>query len=1158
MNRNCHLLKCTLAILLICTLHNVEAIAQNVSFSFRNTPVKTILAEISEKTGYDFVYSDALQVINSKVDLDTTSDKSDIDGILKKLFHDKNVSWKIIGKQVVITPTSIVPDKQQQKQMFSGTVVISGTDETIPGAAIQNANTKEFAITDDSGNFRIAAEKGHLLYVTSVGMKDLSYMVNSTDKVVMLEMDMEIESLDDVVVTGYQTLSKERATGAYSIISEKQTKGKLDTDIASRMEGIVAGINKAYSSDGSDKIVIRGITTINGEQNPLYVVDGMPYEGSLSAINPNEVQNITVLKDAAATSIYGARAANGVIVITTKRGKVGKTRINYTGSVKFSPKPDLGYLNLTNSSEMVDMQIAGFNFYHADYDMLNRMYSVNPVIRLLYDHEAGILSDSQLENELGHYRRSDNRSQIEKEFARTGILQQHNLSISGGTEKNRYMATISYTGTKGNQKFNDNGRIGFSFKDDIQIYKWLSADFGVTGDINKNKGYNGAGNYIGLVTGYPSYYMLRDEYGNPLNLQGVKSEDELQRLESLGLYDERYSPLNNLKEEKFENISNYYRIHAGVKANITEGLDFSLKYQTENTFYKNRQIYSKDSYTVRSMINDAAQYDYTTGELTLNVPSGGQLDESRAESLSYTLRAQLDFNRLFNQKHAVSALAGAERRMIRYTGTRNYYMGYDDNSLAIKPVDPYALSYLAGTESLSGYYIWEYDDYNYLTHTEDRYVSFYVNGSYTYDNRFSVTGSMRIDQSNLFGTDPKYQYRPLWSVGGSWQIANESFMKEIGWIDRLTLRATYGVGGNIPKNAGPYMNISDNGYNSWVGDFSSLISNPPNSQLRWEKTKTTNIGLDFSVFGSRLDGSVDLYWKKTDDLLGYRNSDPTLGWSQLMVNYGSMENKGIEVSLQGTNIQKKDFSWNTSLMFSYNKNTLTNIEGTEESVFNYSAFDVQAVGYPMNSLFSFRYAGLDPEDGSVLIYNKAGEKVPMVSSVDDMVYSGTRDPKYTASMKNFLTYKNLELSFMFVYYGGHVMRDIVASYMTEAPTTNVSRKAMNYWRQPGDEKIPGMAPAFTKSISDSYAQAWYSADTHVKKADYIKLRDVSLSYTFPSKWVRKIAAESASLTCQISNVWWWAANGDIDPEAYTVSGYGRGSLTLPNPTTYTLGLTINF
>lgn len=1131
---------------------------KEISVDMRNATIREVFSEIEESSDYVFLIGDdAASALNRRVTIDRK--KEPLNRVLDALFSDTELGYRVVERQVSVFLKTAKPSAALVQQQESKAITIKGkvtdrNDEPLPGVSILIKGTTQGIATDMDGHFILSdVLPDAILEVSYVGMKSQTIAVNGRTTFNIVMEDDELV-LNELVVTGYQTLSKERVTGSYAVVSEKNTQGKLETNVLSRIEGLVAGINKTTRDD---KIVIRGITTIHGEQNPLYIVDGMPYQGDLNAINPTEVQNITVLKDASASSIYGARAANGVIVITTKRGKEGKTRISYNGSVKLMPKPDLNYLNLMNSSELIDLQIEGFNFYHDKYSALNRRIALNPVIELLYKHENEELTGEELGKALNMYRSLDNRRQIESEFARTGLVHQHNLAISGGTQTNRYMATLNYLGDYGNQKFQDNKRLGFSLKDDINFFKWLSADMGVTGSFYHKSGDNGVQNYADFMSAYPSYYMLRDEQGNELSFRQNKSEYEIERLKALGLKDQTYYPIRNRSEESFRHTENYFRLHAGLKIDLAEGVNLELKYQTENTHTKNRQLYSENSYTVRDMINNAAQYDAQKKKLTLNIPEGGQLDETRTEWYSYTLRSQLNVSRAWG-KHAIAALAGAERRLVRHTGTRNYYMGYDDNSLAIKPVNPLIMQPLTGTEAIGGSFNWVYDKYNGLIHKEDRFISFYANASYTFDDRYALTGSIRIDQSNLFGTDPRYQYRPLWSMGGSWRMANEEFMKEVPWVNRLTLRLTSGVGGNIPKNVGPYLNIVNTGYNIWIGDFGAKISYPPNAELRWEKTVSTNIGVDFDLFQSRLGGSIDLYQKNTSDLLGNRNTDPTLGWSSLMVNYGSMVNKGVEVSLQSTNYENKKFAWHTHVMFSYNKNKLTNLTGTEESVFFYTASNVQTVGQPINSLFSYRYAGLDPKDGSVLVYNRDGEKVKNVSSVKDLVYSGTRDPQYTASLKNMFSYGHFDLSFMFVFYGGHVMRDVVSDYMRGAPGTNLSRKAINHWRKPGDENIPEVAPAFNTNIYYTQAQTWYAADVHVKKADYIKLRDVSLTYNVPKNFLSRFSLNSATLTCQISNLWWWAANGDIDPEAYTIGSYGRGMLTLPHPTTYTFGLSLNF
>ena len=689
------MVKCFVALIVFCCSVG-EAFAQTntkVTINVNNVLIRTALDQLQREAKIHFVYDEENIDSGKRVSLSYT--ETPLNAVLDDFCKQTSLRYEVKRNLILILPSKAEKTTGKHEPFYMTGVVTDETGESIIGATIMIGGTSQGTVTDIDGRYSLQVTPGDLVSFTFVGMADKVVKVQAGKKVVNVKMETNATALADVVVTGYQTLSKERATGSYSVISEKSTKGKLETDVLSRIEGLVAGINK--TSSNSNDVVIRGITTYMGNTKPLYVVDGMPYEGDLASINPTDVQNITVLKDAAASSIYGARAANGVIVITTKRGQEGKTKVSYNGSIKLSPKPDFDYLNLMSSSELVDMQIEGFDYYHTAYENLNKRQAVNQVVDLLYQHERGQLTDSQLADALLPYRTNDNRKQIEDEFARVGIVHQHNLAISGGSNKNRYMATVNYMGDYGNQKYQSKDRIGFSLKDDVDFFDWLSADFGVTGSFYRSKGDNGAGSYSSLMSSYPSYYMLRDLQGNPLNFQRTKSDYELQRLQSIGLMDETYSPIKNRAEESYHNNSNYYRLHAGLKFKLLEGLNIDLKYQTEGTYDKNRTLYSNMSYTVRNMINDAAQYDAATGSLTLNVPKGGQLDESRYESYSYTMRAQVNFNRIFG-KHAISALGGAERRLVRRTGAQNYYMGYDDNSLGVKPINPLAMSPINGTD----------------------------------------------------------------------------------------------------------------------------------------------------------------------------------------------------------------------------------------------------------------------------------------------------------------------------------------------------------------------------------------------------------------------------------------------------------------------------
>lgn len=1159
-------IRCFITIMAFLLTIGNQAMAQankKISINVENVLIRTALDRLQRDVQTHFVYDEATINPNQRISL--KFENAPLTEILNEFSKQTSLRYEIKRNLILITPGAATKNIKRQEVIEITGTVLDDNEESVIGATVFIAETNTGTITDVDGRFRVKAAPGQLMCFTFVGMADKTVKVSPEMKNLKITLQPTQTALSEVVVTGYQTISKERATGAFAVVSQKDMKDKLQANLSERLEGLVAGM-VTYG----DKVTIRGISTIRGGQEPLYVVDGMPFEGDIASINPSDVVNISVLKDASAASIYGARAANGVVVISTRRGSSdSKTSVSYNGSVRFQPIPDIDYLNLMNSSELVDMQIRGFNFYHAKSSSLNKRAALNPVINLLYQREDGKITDAELENGLAIYRNRDNRSQIREEVERVAIRHQHNVSISGGNEKNSYLASINYLGNNENNKFVKNDQLGFNFKDNVKFFKWLSADFGVNGVYTNNKNkfgmtYSDAdpsrlnNSYNRLYTAWPSYNMLRDENGDPMIWQRSKSDYELQRLVDVGLQEESFIPLNNTNEQTYEKKNNYYRIFAGLKFQIIDGLTAELRYQSEQSSSLSKTHYSKRSWYVRNMVNEAAQIDSETQKIKFNVPTGGQLSEIRGDQNSYTIRGQLNFDRTFG-RHGIVALAGAEQRKVHSTSTAGYYMGYDENSLGFKPINSLEMSPIDGTQSIGGNFNWVNGNNNYFRDKENRFVSFYGNASYTLDEKYALTASVRMDQSNLFGTDPKYQYRPLWSVGGSWYAAEEIFMKNLTWLNRLNVRLTYGIGGNIPTESGPYLTVNDYGYNDWVGDFSSYIDNPPNPQLRWEKTNTTNVGVDFSLFNNRLSGSIDYYYKYTTDLLDTRNADPTLGWSSLMVNYGTMYNRGLEVSLNSENIRNKNFRWSTGLNFSYNKNKLISLEGTTETVFGYTNGSIRAKGYPANSLFSYRWAGLSPTTGAPQVYNSKDEKVANVSTIDDLVFSGTRTPKYSASLSNHLSYKGFDLSFMFVYYGGHVIRDAVSPYMGGGPSSNIDRKALNSWQKPGDENIAGMAPAMKRNVSYTLTQVWYAADCHILKADYIKLREVSLSYALPKQLIKRWNMDSASLTCQINNLWKWAANDSgVDPEAMTTSGYGQGARTLPVPTTYTLGLSINF
>ena len=1055
-------------------------------------------------------------------------------------------------------PRTAMPDNG--KRLLRGTVT-DDNGEPLMGVSVSTDGGTPLAVTDADGKFSIAMPANATqLTFTYVGMATQTINIGQRSNF-YVAMSAGEQALKDIVVTGYQTISRERTTGSFNVVTPEKLKGKLQTNILARLEGMVPGMMQQNGT-----LYIRGMSTLNGGANaysPLFVVDGLPFEGDINSINPATIKSITVLKDAAAASIYGARAANGVVVISTIDAKgENKTTIRYDASVKFTPKPDMDYLNLMDTRETIDLREYGFKFNSIPYAMIPPNYYLDPVSELLYKHRDGLIDEQTFQDGMNKYRNLNNRKQLEDFYTQTGIEHQHNLSLSGGNDINRYVFTLNYTGNRFNARYNQMQRYGATLRDNIKLTSWLNAEAALTINYNNTNSDRGMGTYTDMYRNQPSYTMLKDESGNPLNVPTYKSEWEMNRLIGLGLKDEHYSPITNRREERYNSNENYYRLMLGLNLKIMKGLNFDVRFQTENSADKTVEIFSERSYHVRNMINDAAQYNPATKKLTLNVPEGAHYSESRGDADSYTLRAQLNFNRDFGP-HSITALAGGERRRTKTTNTSIYYMGFNESTLAYKPIDPTALTNVKGTESLAGNFSWSFTGNNWINEIENRYVSFYANAAYAFDSKYNLTASIRVDQSNLFGTDPRYQYRPLWSVGGAWHIAKERFLAgKLSWLNALTLRATYGIGGNVPRGASPYVTLKAAQYNPWSKDFMAEIKNPPNYTLRWEKTATTNLGLDFSVLNNRLSGSIEVYHKHSTDLLAQRDADPTLGFKQLTLNYGNMTNKGIEVSLNSVNLQTRNLRWTTGLNFGYNKNMLDDVEDSNPNVHSYTSGFAAVKGHPLGAIFSFQYAGLSPTDGTPRYYVEGGSKTEaQVSNLSDLVYSGTRHPTYSGSFSTTIAYKDFELSFMLMFYGGNVLRTEPAPFVSEPSHLNPNKEMRNIWRQPGDERNPDATPAFTGYALDlaTVRHPWYAADRHVFKADYAKLRHLSLTYRVPQRLVSKCGLAQLAFTLQGQNLLSWSANKyGVDPEALGTTGYGWGMRTIPTPATWTFGLSATF
>lgn len=1149
-----------------------------ISVHEKDKPLREVLKAIEKQSDYSFIYSSSTIDVSRIVSVE--GDNMSLGSVLDKLAAAAGISYTINGSQVMLSPlddkssrttvnTPVRNGEKVEGKVIKG-YVKDEKGEPVAGASVWVKGTTMGVATDIDGNFSIRVSGSNLILVASfIGYSNVEQKITANREVYNFTLSPETQMIEEVIVTGYQTISKERATGSFAIVSPKEMEGKMQTNIVNRMEGMVAGL-----SNNRGSIEIRGVSTINGTKDPLYVVDGVPFEGSatsggdmtspLDVINPSDIVNITVLKDATAASIYGARSANGVIVITTRNGSAGPTRVTYNGSINFQGLPDRGYSNKMSSAELVDFQQMLFKTF-PNLSRYDENKFQNDVQLLLMNNKDGIISDADLQQELNIYRNRDRYDQVVNEFLRKKrIVTQHNLSFNGGSDIYKYSLSANYTGTAPYEREQMDHRIGFNLKNSFNFFKWLKVDAGIMGSNTSSDYDNGVAGMGLLNSGIASYYMLRDEMGNPLQMYGTKSQHEIDRLNSMGLMDETYRPVDEMATRHYTAKSRYLNLNLAATFKIIEGLTVDVRYQMENTTGYNKQYDTKNALNVKTMINDAAT-EKSDGNFKYNIPLGGQIVQTNREDGSYTMRVQANYNRTFRDKHDLQVLLGAERRKVVTSSNGFYRVGYDDDALSFSPIDELTLrQQQSGTESITGYFSFTNKTPKFI-YADDRYVSFYGNASYTFENRLTLTGSIRMDQSNLFGTDPKYQYRPLWSAGAHYVLLED----KLGWIDRLVVRATYGINGNVAKKTGPYLIASDGGNNYYTNEPSYNIMSPQNPALRWEKTKVVNVGVDFNLLGNRLNGSVEFYNKSTSDLLGDFSADPTLGWTSLLINFGSLYNRGVEVSLNSQNINQGGFKWNSTFVFGYNKNEITEVQSSDESASSYyngrssTGLNIRK-GYAMNSLFSVRYAGLD-ETGTPMAYKKDGTIVKSADLLtkEDLVWSGTYDPPYNASLTNTFSYKGFDLSFMFVYSGGNVMRDVAAGMvLNQHPiykTTNGDRDLMNYWKGPEDNGR-GVNPAFMfqNQAKLKAKDLWSGADKHIQKGDYIKLRDITLGYTLPAEMLKKYMIQGIRVNAQVQNLWWWAANDSkLDPEVWSGSSLAPARGTL-YPASVTLGLTLNF
>jgi len=1083
---------------------------------------------------------------------------------------------------------------------FAQMISVSGkvtdvTNHPLEGAAVVVKNDNILlsmgTLTDIKGEFRISAKAGEVIRISYLGMKSREFTVSAEQPFLKVHLEPEIITLSstDVVATGYQNLHKEQTTSAYTKIRTDQLNRQLNRTVQEAIEGQIAGVR--FTKDpftGKEVPILRGVGTFSGNvgYSPLVVIDDIPTDTPLEDINPKDIESVTVLKDAAATAIYGVRAANGVIVIVTKKGLQNGLRINVHTDLFYTFKPNMSRMRYASTSDLIDLETAFYQSKLADsngnvddlfasYGEIGGRQTVryySPLFQLYRDQAKGKLSQQEVNSTLNEWRNRDYLRDFKRYVWQPIISKRYNISVESGNNRSQNYASLQYEDTDERIVTEKTRALNLYLKNTYQLTPWLKSTIGVNGRYTAVDAV--AEQVRNLYTDYlkqPRYTRLlgTNPYAGfnlvaPINGHIL---DQIAGNDAFRSYS--FNLLESIAQEHQKQYNLSLRPFANLQVSIIKGLQYQSYFQYELNTHNSETFFGKDTYYMRLRHNQLVKQDATTQKFSSELPEGGYYEQEKGQTQHYTFRQQLDFNRTFAEAHNVTALLGFEMRQ-HYTprNTKEMQYGYDEQTLSFPTLNwkdlynPGVTSYLYGRQSLSL-------SRNQQSETKHRFISFYSTLGYSYDQKYNLTGSVRVDQADMFGADPKYKYRPLWSVGGSWNLHREDFFYG-NVVNLLKLRLTYGVSGNVDQTTTPFLRgrlLTDvRGAYPSQQYLQFNDTDLPNPKLRWEKTETTNLGIDFGMW-YWLSGSIDLYRRYSSDLLVLTELDPTVGAQRRLINNGALLNKGIEVSLNATRELAKDLQLTVRTTFAYNKNTIEKVSSKPSNAVEYARNPLRYYkqGDDFNSLYAYRYK--ETTNGYPIYLDENGNPnttfdangVPTIKDIiseDALVRLGTMNPTFNGALSLQLRYKAFELGTMFIYAGGHKLRKDTYSINQENET---HRDITERWTATNPTDMPRMSfdyPATLRRTANTVNTLWQLGDNQVVNADYIKWRNVLFSCYIPKNICEKLRLQEAKITAQLNNLLTWCAAGDdIDPETYHLNS---GSRALPVATAAFFGISFSF
>ncbi|WP_235012502.1 SusC/RagA family TonB-linked outer membrane protein [Pedobacter africanus] len=1171
--------------------------AQKVTLSLRNAKLEDVLKEINKQTSFSFLYKDALIRGADRVDLKL--EDASLQDALSRLLGNRKMTFKIINKTIIISSLSEGALGNVQQNQVKGTVK-NAEGEPLIGASVLVKGTSTGVTANAEGEFSINAAANATLIARFIGYKTKEVQVDGRKNIsIVLESESNTLNAVSVVATGFQNINKKLFTGAATTISGTDVKQDGVIDISRMLEGKVAGVsvqNVSGTFGTAPKIRVRGATSISGENKPLWVVDGVVLEdvvnisndqlssgdattllgSSVAGINADDIESFNILKDASATALYGARAMNGVVVITTKKGKAGNTAVSYSGNFSSFLKPSYSTFNIMNSADQMSLYAEVYRKGGLTPNIANGMNG--GVFAKMYQQINAFDAST---GQFGVVNTAEGRSAFLKRYAlantdwfdvlfKNSFVQEHSVSVSSGSEKSQHYFSLGYYNDQGWTIGDKAKRYTMNLRGNYNLSPKLTVGILGTGALRTQRAPGTLGRSSNVVEGKYTRDFDINPFSYALNTSRTMTPyDENGNLE---YFTRNYAPFNIIEE-----LNNNYidldmmdlKMQGELNYKFMKNFEFksvgALRYVkstrehkiTEYSNMANAYRYAPNSVIANANIflyNDPDRPEIIDREVVL--PQGGFYNRNDDNLMSYDIRNQIDWKQKFG-KHDVSAFIGQQTKFADRQNSYNNGYGYQYDKGGVPFTDYRIIKML-----LEG-------NYNYFGRNRfyDRYAAFFMNANYAYDSKYIFTGTVRYDGGNRMGESSTARWLPTWTLSGAWNMDEEEFIKKLDAISYLKLRGGYGLTaslGDASNSSVVLLNSTTRRPRLAEVEPRIVMDALENSELTWEKQYEANAGVDLGLLNNRLNFSFDYYRRNGFDLIGDVVTSGIGGESVKTANYADMKSHGVEVTLGGTPFRTTDFSWTSSLTFGYNKNKITNLKSKPRIYDLIIAEGGPAEGGAVRGLYSIDFQKLD-KVGVPTFIDEEGKpnRAVYVQSTNTqyLKYEGPVDPLYTGGFSNTFKYKDFTVNLFVSYQAGNKIRlnNVFATAYNDNDA--LPNEFLDRWTLPGDENLtntPSIADYLVrKDLNGLYPYTAYNySSDRVADGSFVRLKQVSVAYNLPKKYSNVLGVNSMSLKLQGNNVWLMYADKKLkgqDPEFF-----GSGGVALPIPRQITLSLKVGF